>query len=164
MTVAFRYLRPTLLVILNLVALTVLALAVYPDETSLATVEDIQSFQPVSDITLPKKPPVVPAAALSRPIFHADRKPYEPPKRTPVAKPPAPRPAQEAPPSFRLIGILYQNAEQAWAYVSIKGEKRVRRLSRGDVYRGWTVSDISENRLVLSKRERKIEITLNDRK
>jgi hypothetical protein len=87
----------------------------------------------------------------SQPIFHITRSFYVPPDPTTVV-------VQTPPPDYRLVGVMTLPNRPINAFL-VNGQTGVRsRVQKGDTLEGWTVEDVSNQRVALSLDGRHAEI------
>lgn len=82
-------------------------------------------------------------AIAAHPVFFASRKPWEPPP------PPEPEPVVPEPPSlaaFQAVGVIVSGATR-FALVKPSGDETITILAQGQEFEGWTLQDISQERL-----------------
>ena len=91
-------------------------------------------------------------AALARPPFAEDRRPPEGPA-------PAPAPVEEAAPDVVLAGVIFSDDQQVAILEERDGGESVR-LRAGDLYRGWTVEEVSADAVTITRGGRTARIVL----
>lgn len=96
-------------------------------------------------------------AALTRPLFHPDRRPFVAP--TPPDQAPAPAAPAPPPPGYRLRGIVLTAGDRA-ALVEAPGATDYLEVGEGSTLAGWTVSGIAADHLVLSQGRQTMRLEL----
>ncbi len=110
-----------------------------------------------------RKPSINPLATVSldqlretleRPLFETSRRAYQPPPPPPAQAASRPPPAPRAPPPdpthFSLTGIS-SSADRTIALLKQKSSGRQLRVEVGEIIDGWSVEQISEREVVISK-------------
>ena len=82
-------------------------------------------------------------AISTHPVFFPDRKPWEPPP-PPEQEPVVPEPPSLA--SFQAVGVIVSGATR-YALVKPTSDETVTILAQGQEFEGWTLQDISQERL-----------------
>jgi hypothetical protein len=98
----------------------------------------------------------------NRPLFSLSRRPLAPPDHPAMApvEHAAPRPSLSvSPPGVALFGIVV-GAQGARALIATGAGERIIGVRPGDDVSGWTVTAITQRRLVLSRAERSATFTL----
>ncbi|MDE0155646.1 MAG: hypothetical protein OXS28_08600 [Gammaproteobacteria bacterium] len=132
-----------------------------PPDTAPPASRDASALMESVIATTPDLPPIETfAETLERPLFRADRRPYEAPQPV-IVDEPAPAPVVEIP-----LG-----EQVALRATIIIGEKRIAllhdlvndiplRLSRGDDVHGWTLSEVDTDSVVLQNGEARARLAL----
>ncbi|WOJ90842.1 hypothetical protein RZS28_06050 [Methylocapsa polymorpha] len=82
--------------------------------------------------------------------------------KTGEAEPSAASPAAPPPPNLALYGtIVYDDGSHASAFLRIEGSSKLMSVGVGDDVLGWTVEQIAEKQIVLSRDDHSIAVTLN---
>lgn len=115
---------------------------------------------PAAGQEAPLNPLVAPArdalsAALARPLFSASRRPPPEPVVATIEE------ARAQAPNLNLVGIMQMDGKPV-VYASDPASQRSMSFRLGDVIGGWTVSDISRDRIVLEQADETAEILLFD--
>jgi hypothetical protein len=78
------------------------------------------------------------------------------------AEPGAAASAAPPPPHLALYGtIVYDDGRHASAFLRIEGSSKLMSVGVGDDVLGWTVEEIAEKQIVLSREDHSIAVTLN---
>lgn len=95
-----------------------------------------------------------------RPLFAPSRRPPPPPPEVAEAEPEPDRPqAPPEPPPFDLAGIVV-GGESGFALLRNHETEKIEHAKRGDVLAGWTVSEIGQRHVVVSRDDRTVRLAL----
>ena len=114
---------------------------------------------------LVQRPAVYYAAITERPLFEPSRRPYTPETKTlppepePVIETAKPdEPTEQPPPAITLQGIMAGD-ERNTALVGVNGGSPVW-VSKGDPVADWTVSNIGNDWIEISRKSRSIQVDM----
>ena len=111
------------------------------DESTTATTED------PTDRTIP--PVSAFSEIIERPLFMADRKPFAPP--VPAQKRPASTPEMS---EQVLLSAVVISDEQRVALVYTDKDNKLQQLRQGEVFKGWTLTELRPSGIFLRKGQR----------
>lgn len=95
-----------------------------------------------------------------RPLFAPSRRPPPPPPAVAEAEPEPDKPeAPPEPPPFDLAGIVV-GGENGFALLRNHETEKIEHAKKGDVFAGWTVSEIGQRYVVVSQDDRTVRLAL----
>lgn len=107
---------------------------------------ELEEITPVTPAATELPPVTAYQEIVERPLFMADRRPYEPPP--PAASPVTQRPSKAQ--QFSLSGVVITEQQNIAILQSADG-KTMQRVALGEVIDGWTLTEVHEQHVVLQK-------------